>query len=553
MNVLERVARYPSLVFAGLAIVILGPLLLQGYVLTLDMVFAPQTTVPAIQLPGFPFYGLLWLLNLVLPGDVVQKIVLIAIITLSGTGAYRLTAWLAPRKSTLNWQLLPFMAGLLYVCNPFVYSRLMAGQFMVLMGYALLPFFVWMWLRYLADVRFKQAIAASLLAVAIGIVSLHTLGMVVMIAVVTGLCRLWRQRRNKAWLRKALQTGAVFASVSLVLSSYWLIPFLTGHSHPADLVSSFNDSDRSVFATAGSGWGKVWSVITLQGFWADGKNLYVTASERFGWWNLVAVQVLALVGIGMAALWRHNKMIARNFIALGLASIIFACGTTSTVFAPLNSWLIDIIPPLAGYREPQKFVAVLALIYAICASFGLASIWQYAKEHKHPITNSDIAIAMVAFSVLFSPLQFWGLHGQLRAAEYPKDWYAANEKLNKLPAGDVLFLPWHQYMRFSFAGRIVANPANAFFDARAITSNNPELKGLNHWQNSRQQQAIETRILPAAKNGGQRMAYDLQRINVKYVLLVHEHDYQKYTFVRDQPGLKLVSQYQQLELYEVAP
>jgi hypothetical protein len=552
MKWLELAVRRPYLTFSCLAVLILGPLLLPGYVLTLDMVFAPNTTVPSIHLPGFPFYGFLWLLNTVLPGDVVQKIVLVAIFILSGCGATYLARWLQPQKTPLNWPLVSMLAGLLYACNPFVYSRLMAGQFMVLLGYALLPFFVLSWLRLLQKPQMRTGLVSSVWAAAIAVVSLHTFGMAVLFAALSSLVTLWQVRARREQLMATGKYTSLAGGLIVLLSLYWLIPFLLGNNHTAELVSSFNSSDRSVFATAGTGWQKIWYLITLQGFWADSQSLYVTAGEIFAWWNVIAVAVLGLVATGLVTLWRTSRAVAVVLFVMLSVSIVLACGTNGTIFAPFNTWLLDVFPPLAGYREPQKFVAAMALVYAVSAATGLGSLWAYVQKHKHPIGQTDIAIVMVALTILYAPLQFWGLHGQLHATEYPQAWYTANARLMHQPKGDVLFLPWHQYMRFSFAQRIVANPASAFFDAPIVSSNNPELKGLNHWTNTHQQQALEQYILPHAMKGGHTFAADLQQIGIKYVIVVQEYDYQKYQFVSSQPGLHQL-QSGQLALYEVRP
>lgn len=552
MNVwLKRAEQYPSLVFGALAAIILLPLLKPGYVLTLDMVFTPETAVPSAQAAGFPFYGFLWLLNLILPGDVIQKIVLITIIMLAGLGLYRLMLFLKPPHEALHWEIPAFFAGILYVCNPFTYSRFMTGQFMVLLGYALLPWFVMTYLRYLAQPSVRTALWPAGIALGIAMVSLHTLGAVMILGLVLAVAAIWRHRKDMAALALYGKSMAAGAGAFMLLGSYWIVPFVMGKSHAALLVQSFTGSDQIAFATSGSGLGRLWNVVTLQGFWADGQNLYVTAQETYGWWNVIAVLILGLVVIGWYRLYHRQRRLAVSLAVAAMVAAILAQGTTGTIVAGINRWIIDVVPFFAGYREPQKFVMILVLVYAICAAYGLAQLWQWVQEKKQPIAMHDLAGLSLAISLLFSPLMLWGFHGQLLAKEYPKDWYAIDKQIQAHPNGSVLFLPWHQYMRFSFADRIVANPADRFFAANVIISNNPELKGLDHWTNDAQQAFIEKTVLPDAFAGKRVMAHQLNSIDVGYVLLAKEHDYRKYDFVQAQPGLKLVSDTATMQLYKV--
>jgi len=552
MTWLQRTAKYPYIVYALLAVIVLGPLLKHGYVLTLDMVFTPQTQVPSLQAAGFPFYGFLWILNLVLPGDVVQKLVLLAIITLSGTGTYMLTHFLRPSTqfSQVDWTVPALFAGLLYICNPFVYSRFMAGQFMVLLGYALLPFFVWIWLVFLRNPQMRTAVGAAGIAAAIAAVSLHTLGMVLLFAVISSLVAVVTGRADRQWLRRFLRTSFVSLAAFVAVASYWIIPFVQGQGRAAELIKSFTGSDQAAFATAGHGWGKLANILTLQGFWGDARNLYVTPRELYGWWLVVLIAVLLFVILGFIRMWQTNKRTAAIITSVMSFAIILACGTQGTIFASFNQWLTDIVPIFAGYREPQKFVMLLALGYAVLAAFGLADIWQYLADRKHSIKAEDVAAFVVVIAALFAPLMLWGFHGQLQAREYPHDWYAVNQLVKSTDS--VLFLPWHQYMRFSFAhNRNLANPADRFFNASVITSSNPELAGLDHWQNTPEQQVLESHVLPAAQKGDKTLARDLRQLHVSYIMLAKEYDYQRYSYVHQQPGLQLVYDSPTIELYRV--
>lgn len=91
-----------ALVFLLLAMIILGPLLLPGYILSLDMLWTPKMPTPDWSLPNAPLVASLWLLGLIVPSMVLQKVVLLAIFWLTGFGMYRLMTVLSAlvEKST---------------------------------------------------------------------------------------------------------------------------------------------------------------------------------------------------------------------------------------------------------------------------------------------------------------------------------------------------------------------------------------------------------------------------------------------------------------------
>ncbi|HUC20966.1 MAG TPA: hypothetical protein VMR98_05770, partial [Candidatus Polarisedimenticolaceae bacterium] len=122
--------------YSLLALVILGPLLLPGYILNFDMVFAPKLDMPIKVDNLYALNVLLHVLNWLIPSMIIEKLLLFVIFVLAGVGAHRLVL----NADRSAWWGAAF-AGLLYMVNPFTYAHFMAGQYLVLAGYALLPWF----------------------------------------------------------------------------------------------------------------------------------------------------------------------------------------------------------------------------------------------------------------------------------------------------------------------------------------------------------------------------------------------------------------------------
>ena len=66
----------PILVYVFLALAVMLPLLLPGFILTLDMSFTPELRMPEHMSSSYLFHTALHYLNFVLPADVIQKLLL---------------------------------------------------------------------------------------------------------------------------------------------------------------------------------------------------------------------------------------------------------------------------------------------------------------------------------------------------------------------------------------------------------------------------------------------------------------------------------------------
>ena len=146
----------------------------------------------------------------------------------------------------------------------------------------------------------------------------------------------------------------------------------------------------------------------------------------------------------------------------------------------------------------------------------------------------------------------WGFHNQLRAADYPVEWYAVHDRLKVQCQGDckTLFLPWHLYMRYDFAGRIIASPATAFFGPYIVSSTDPELDGAAGYTQTSLQKTISGTILPQAEQG-KDIAEALRAQQIQFVLLAKENDYKRYAYLDEQKGLKVELDTPTLKLYRV--
>jgi len=168
-------------VYMLLTLIVMAPLLRPGFILTLDMVFTPQLRMPETVTSSYIFHAALHVLNLVIPADILQKLLLCSVMLLAGIGMHRLIQAVLPLRRGAQWAL--YVAGIFYAVNPYTYSRLMAGQYAVLLGYALLPSFVRLCIIFGRDPGIVPAIKLGVMVSIIGTVSIHTLGLAAIILV----------------------------------------------------------------------------------------------------------------------------------------------------------------------------------------------------------------------------------------------------------------------------------------------------------------------------------------------------------------------------------
>ncbi|MGB4758467.1 MAG: hypothetical protein WBP26_00240 [Candidatus Saccharimonadales bacterium] len=541
-------ARAHLLIYTVLAFIIFDPSI--GYLLTLDMVFTPEITLPSITNPSYPFYLLLKILSFVLPVWVLQKILLVTIFVLAGLGAHKLMAYVMTSKKPATHGSWPYyFAGILYMINPFTYTRLMAGQFAVLLGYALLPFVMLLALKFLRRRSPSNAIRLGGLLAIVAIVSIHTLGLAVLLLACLVITCLLMYKPSKQQIVQGIKQGGIGIVVFATLSSCWLLPLAIGTSKLGDTVSGFSSHDAHAFATQPGDIGTPLNVLALQGFWGDDKNLYLLPQDQYTWWLTPILLLWLLVAVGIYYGIKNQRTVSISLLIVALIGFVLALGTTGTWFATINTWLITHVPFFAGYRELQKFAALIALMYAYFGAFGVALIIQ--KLHQKSLLKNLAVMLCLILPFICSPLMLFGANGQLKATSYPADWYAMNEYLHDKAEGTrVLFLPWHLYMPFSFTDRVVANPAGNFFNTKLYASKDPELGGASSYSTDPLTTKLDSIILPNAKNTA-RLATELRDLGISYILLAKEYDHKRYDFLQAKAGITIEHQTPNLVLYRI--
>ncbi|WP_416840240.1 hypothetical protein [Haloferax sp. DFSO52] len=551
--------------FTALSLLVFFPLLEPGYVLTLDMIFGPNTDyiMFGLHTKGPLYYGrlpfLLGLdgLALFLDDWIIQKLVLVSLPVICGVAMYTASAT-RTRTAAL-------FAGTLYAINPFVYVRLLAGHWYFLLGYAFVP---------LAVVAFDQYVGSEAdgsLVRAVGwttVVSVFDPHATVLVAV-TGGC-LWAVRVTEAaWgdtafdsadeLRQYVRRFGSFCLVATAVNAYWLLPAATAEVGSRTRLSSISGADLTVFSANGTIAGNVpLSVAMLYGFWRDGAT---TTLDVLPTW-LVGLLFVGVVYVTVYGTLHHRTdSIVRGLVVTGVVAFVLSLGVSMAISEPVFSTLVDVVPLLRGMRDTQKFTGLLALTYALVGSRGVdelvprgvSSVTTSRETTLRSELDTTRLVTLLFLSlVVLSPLAYTapmvgGFDGQLDTTTYPDSWDEANEQIGTDGSGRVLFLPWHQYMTFSWSERRIATPASLFFDRPVVEGHNIEVGGIETRATDPTRARIRESLTdPEDPTFGDQLA----SVGIEYVILSHDADYRQYEHLGSHADFTVMFESERLTVYE---
>jgi hypothetical protein len=438
--------RVDALVAAAVATVVLGPMLwMRGFALRGDMVFVPhQPWKPAwLGLDGsaprfVPGDAVLSVLTVVVPGDLLQKLILFGGLVLGGVGAATLVG--------AHRGLARAAVTVFFLWNPWVFERLAIGQWGFVLGYALLPWIV----LAAARVRSAPRQAWPTLALWLAASSLCSPPAALM-AAATALCVVGASRRWRP-------TGAVVAIVTLV-NLPWVVPSLTAARDLDPVGAQF-----AAFAARGeSALGIVPSLLSFGGIWKTS----IVPDER----TVVPLLLLSCVPtvLGLAfvrRVWPRDPQTMTGLAVLAAGCLLVALLPAVESVARLLDDGAHFVPALGLLRDSQRYLApaVLVLLPGLAEAVDLA--WDRARPGREALRA--LAVVLVVWPVLCLPTMAWGMAGRLEAVTYPGEW----EHVASLLGDDnrTVVLPWRgTYRGFGWNDRrAMLDPSTRYFRGEVL-------------------------------------------------------------------------------------
>jgi hypothetical protein len=433
-----------------LGLLVLGPALAPGYVLSYDMVWVPDLALRSdflgvgSGLPrAVPSDAVVAVLDEVVPGMLLQKLVLLGTLVAAGSGGAALVARL-PVRGERPGVAAQCLAASVFVWNPFVVERLVIGHWPVLIGYAALPWLV------LAARRHRREGRPGALLLLLPVASLSaSAGLASAVAVLAF-----------GTARSRVRANAVLAALVLAANAPWLF---SGLLHAADATT--DPAGARAFALRGEGLLPApLAALGLGGIW----NAEVVPTTRDGVLAVAALLVLAaLAALGARPWWRGTDR--RDAVAL-VALWVVGYGLAFLGWAAPGSvaWLAENVPGGGLLRDTSRLLGLCVPLVVALTAYGAARADGWLRDADQ---RRFVGAVLVLVPVSLMPDAGWGVSGRLSAVDYPASYAATRDAVGDGQGDDLLVLPFTSYRAPAWNdGRKVLDPVGRYLRPDFVAS-----------------------------------------------------------------------------------
>ena len=517
------------LVAVAVSLLLLGPALLPGALMNLDLLVFDRLPVPrgmwglGPELPRrVPFWaGVAWLGSLV-GADTAAKATLLILLVMSFVGSFRVTVRTlrdsgSRTVGSLPVELVALGGGMLYAAGPFVLTRAAIGHWPVVLVAAVLP---WALPDLVELPRSQRRLGAWALLFSLGGVYGGIVGGAFLIS---GL--------RKAPPSRRLRAIGVWMAAQLV----WLVPlFLVTVTTPGRSMPS-----SSAFATPMDSVGDLGRLLAGLGFWNPGFQL---AREQAGLAAVGGFLVVAFAVVGTKDLPRSMR---GPLVAVGLAGLALALASSVPLLDDILSAFTNSALG-APFRESQRYLLPFLLWAAVASPRGA----QRMASRLPAALGAPLSLVPWVFALLLIAPSAWGLEGQLRTTTPPTEWVEARQTI-EAERGSVLSLPWYQYFTADAAdNRLVLSPLPLYLGGDVINASDPQLSDEPAKEVGDGRESEAARIVEELRNG-RPASIAMAGLGIRWVARLHDVDWRDYTGLDDDPGLEVAVDGDSLTLYRV--
>jgi len=373
-----------------------------------------------------------------------SKLIFLFIFTIGSLGLYLLLKTY-PRPVYL-------LAVALLCFSPFVYERIMMGQFLVVLSLTSLPLTLYLAQRFLTapslSTAWQPAAALTLLNLQLHGLTINTALTLAFLAIHALL-----SKKPLPFAKPCFQ----FIALLFIFNLYWLIPYFL--LPPPTIFSAIDQTHLDFYQPRMStNLNTLMKSAGMYGSWRETSmklayNYPLLPVSRDTWKLLSVCFVLLLILLSIYALLRFPRNALFLTLALGwLVGLLLATGISHPWTEGAFEWLFASVPLFSGFRDSNKLVETVAIAYAILAPIGLFAL--VGKKHILP------ACALVLLLALVYNCPSLGLDGQLKPATIPPEYLTM--RALAAPTGQTIYLPWMAYNTYNWSipfgvdGRIVA-------------------------------------------------------------------------------------------------
>ena len=419
----------------ALGLFLLGPALGDGYVLSYDMVWVPDLTLRsdflglASSLPRVvPSDAVVAVLDAVVPGMLLQKVVLLGSLVAGGLGAARLV----PGLPTVG-RLAVVTA---YQWSPLAVERLLIGHWPVLIGWACLPWVLVLMRRWrstgLLPPMLPLVVVLGSLSASAGI----TTAVALSFGAVGGPSRRW----------------AAVGGLVLAANAPWLV---AGLLHAGSARSSAAGAATFSLQAEGGVPAPV-AALSLGGIW-NGDVVPASRTGLAGWLTAVLVVGLAVLGYRTwrAAMDPHTRRAVSGCWLVGMGVALLTWAAPEAV-----GWLASHVPGAGVVRDGARMLVLAAPAVATAVGSGVVAV---VARLDPGAGRRIVGVGLVVLPVLLLADAWWGVGGRLSAVSYPESYVTMRAAVSAGPPGDVLVLPLSSFRRPTWnESRTVLDPVGRY-------------------------------------------------------------------------------------------
>lgn len=510
------------------------PFFQKWYFFLLDNSFFPKIIISLndfFNISYFFFILIFKVFSFIMPSWLIQRLFYIWTLFLLWFWWYKLL-----EKKTKVWA---YFSWILMIFNPFVYSRILDGQIGIVAGIAMCLFFYHFLIKFLENRKTKDLLLSSLFwAFSIMWMS-HSLFFVFW-SLLAFLSFDYFKNKDLKFLIKSFLISFILI---LALNANWILWNILWNWRINQTIWQIWENHFEAFATDSWGINLYFNTLSLHWFWWEREWRYLPTYFENTNWKILFIVLFLVILIWIISQIKNkenkNKMIDYSFLMIWIIAFILALWISwKNIFSVLTQFLYSYVPFYKWLREPQKWVWILLIVYSYFWWLWAKKILEYKfVKSWYP---KLITVWLLLIPILYTPTMLLWFNWQLFVTDYPREWYKLNEKFFKDKENnwkyDVLSLPWHQYIWFGFAGKIIANPSEWFFyNAKVLQADNMEI-GKIYTQSTRpESKIIEKYIWPGwlfltwiTDSEANYFINDLKLLWIKQILLLKEVDYKKY-------------------------
>jgi hypothetical protein len=246
----------------ALTLLVAGPWVLPGFLFGTDWPGPRSIPWPSQFSTTWPLQMLLAASSSLVSAEITAKLLIFGIVFAA--------AFLAFQALPVGDDIPRCAASLIYVLNPFVYGRLHYGQLFLLGGYAVLPWVASTIYRVIVQPDHRRAFGLAISLLVLAAFSPHFVLLAALLVATSALASVFFRQFAATYVFQLGRALAITLSMWLILSTYWLVPFLAGRSVESKVVAQVSSGDLAAFRSVTDPMlGLFPNLLGLYGFWAE--------------------------------------------------------------------------------------------------------------------------------------------------------------------------------------------------------------------------------------------------------------------------------------------